>query len=55
MVVDHKFKMDRRINGYFDMIVNQNKEYFDLDFYNVDNFEWAFYTAHSKQIHVNYE
>jgi hypothetical protein len=36
-------------------IVADNHEYFDLEFYNHRNVEWATYTLDSKQVYMNFQ
>jgi len=47
--------LEKKANNYFHAIVKNNTNLFEVDFYNVENIEWACMILDSRLIYVDYE
>lgn len=54
-VVEYKFRNEKKVRILSSVIIDQHKEYYDVDFYHNDNVEWAAFNVDQKQILVGFE
>lgn len=54
-IVDYKIQTEQKIENIIEHIIKPNSELFDVDIFNKENFEWAFYLYNSSIEHFNSE